>query len=184
MIDLKNLLQKLNVTKTAAVVVSLILLVSFQNCRQKLGDSLLSQGDSSNTGVIAQRISTSDLNSIEFVGKSASSVTTVLRLNAIDNKFILNSSAQKYCLTTSDAFELSEILKDAEVCETKNTDPNLMCTMIYEYPYATLSFQNKSVKLGESTSGCQRTDLCGSYPDIFKGYFQNLIKTAASRSCN
>lgn len=53
-------------------------------------------------------------------------------------------------------------LAKAQFClPPQNTDPNRMCTMIYGYPYAVLFAGQQELRLGESTSGCDKgPDIC------------------------
>lgn len=77
--------------------------------------------------------------------------------------------------------ELRSILSGAEICEPladEKVSEDMICTMVYTYPYATLVSQQDQVKLGEKVSGCDvPVDLCGQKSAQLKAWAKAVVES-------
>lgn len=168
-----------------------ILIVSFQNCAQRRVD--LEQSDTSglpsnkSTGEVIEMPITEvkkvvlwDSSGMQFLDLDLSNG----RMTAFEEGGTV--LGKNYCLSSNELSEVKTILLNASVCEPR-LDPQLkdqVCTMLYQYPYASIDTGKNEYRLGEMTSGCDLpTDLCGDKASMLKNFVSSVISTLPNKSC-
>lgn len=174
--------RKLKMATTAASAV--VLMVAFQNCGRS--DLLSAAANSAISGE-----ANVDYNKIQ--AKQFHEIVINDGLNArsfdldIDSGVAMSLDNKRYCLDDLDRQQIQDILSLAEVCEPMNKpiNPDLVCSMIYKFPYAELRSSGQAYKLGESRDGCDiPVDLCGDGAAELKSYIGGLLARIDSLACN
>lgn len=98
-----------------------------------------------------------------------------------------NTRGNRYCLSATELYELQTILKNSSVCvPTVDFDKakNQVCTMNYEFPYASLMNEKDEFRLGEKNNGCDEpADLCGDRGPMLKNYIASILAQLSSKPC-
>ncbi len=98
----------------------------------------------------------------------------------------LNAASDTFCLNDELKNELQSILVSASICEKSDQDADQLCAAVILPEYASLQTEADSYSLGAATDSCgsNSVDLCGSEPDLLKGYTKHLDSQLQNLKCN
>lgn len=104
----------------------------------------------------------------------------------VDSGIVRDGSGNRFCLDSSSIQEIQNILASANVCQpTPSNDPDVVCTMIYKYPYARLKSASLDLALGEARNGCDKgMDLCGDAASKLRVFVSGVISRIDGMRCN
>lgn len=181
--------------KAFAIFAFLILIFSFQNCSQNSNLKNLSKTEDENKKEYPNVVVPADTefliitNDLEKSGIVAENFKLDVQRGVaeIENPQS-KEKGESYCLTEDQQEELQSILEQSQVCYPEHKeveDDDRVCTMEYKYPYATLLAPYFEVKLGETSSGCDKPiDLCEEKSDMLKGFVSYLLKNLKKQACH
>lgn len=172
--------------KKYSVLVSLaaFLIIFFQNCGK--APSVDNNGEVAGVGQANQQY-----NKYEVGSFATLSLWDFLKSRFLDvdvNSGVITAFEQggqvkgaTYQLGADKLNELKAILLGAEICEPvaeQKVSEDMMCTMVYTYPYATLVGGQDQVKLGEKVNGCDKpVDLCGQKAEALKAWAKVVVES-------
>ncbi len=174
-----------------SIAFAAIVLFSFQNCNKAGFHSEMAGRAFPETvlSVDKQNISEMNVGAIQFFISDSKVVTQsgntyqlkfnkVLELNMGSGELIesndVDSTVGQYCVPTTVMTEMTDMLKNAQVCrEKQNLPEGTVCAQVYQTPYAKLMTSSSDIDLGTATDSCNnnKTDLCGDA----KAQFQTMI---------
>lgn len=174
----RRLMHKVRVGLATGAVI--ILMFAFQNCAQSM--------DLSAAGQISHLSSDYKISTAGFRTLVMNDFDRNRTLDVdLDSGVILSSDNNRYCLDDGDKAQLVAILDGAEICEPADRalPPDVVCAMIYQFPYAELRSPAEVYKLGERRDGCdQPVDLCGGRAAQLKSFVQDILPRVDGMVCN
>jgi hypothetical protein len=181
--------------KWFAIVASLILIVSFQNCAPTALPKILNSNSKYLVGYDQKSIS--DYSNLTFGSFAVGSEYTV-DLNNLDSGqaevkkldptgSVVSNGVR--CLSTSDISKLKAILKDAKVClPILNYEAlkGVECSQDYGIPYGSVKNASHEDRLGEKNNGCDvPKGLCDDDQDLELHKFANqMTLVLETQPCN
>ena len=163
------------------LVASGILLLSFQNCSQH--KSSLQTDSSTPTQNKIEDPVLSQADSLDILTQGDQRVS----LNLKTGELVQDSSGilVKKCLPESIRAEILDILANSNLCETPQPGPEILCAQIYSAPYSEFHWADKSIKVGEAFSSCQKdVDLCGQDGKLLRGILRDVVSRWDEWSCD
>lgn len=181
--------------KLVFFIATFLIIVSFQNCGQapQISNSESSESKTSTDGSY-NKYSTEGVESLvmwdfqrqQFLDLNLNS-GKVLPFEQYGSEVAKATEQVDKCASPEDLQRLQQILQESIICEPVVQADQLkdkVCTMVYEYPYASLVGGGDEVKLGERTSGCdQPVDLCGDKATLLKQFVTSFIQNLDSKNC-
>lgn len=172
----------------------LFVIVSFQNCSQP-PESI--QQESNQTSVDEKSFNKYSTDGVQNIVMWDFERQQFLDLNLESGQILpfeqygsdVSKTAESVpkCASSEDLAKLNEILQGSSICEPVQSADQFKdraCTMLYEYPYASLLGGGDEVKLGERTSGCdQPVDLCGDKAALLKQFVTTFIQNLDQKNC-
>lgn len=174
------------------ITISAFILIQFQNCSKH--DSSSSDSVSSTSGKISNNqeydlISTKEFRKLVLWDHIKAQFVD---LNLDNGKMIAYEEygsvrTDQFCLTSEELQKANQIMSASDICDPKvslDEPQEVMCSMMYVYPYVTLISPVKELKLGEMTSGCDKpTDLCGENAAKLKEFVSSVISSLELHKC-
>ncbi len=167
-----------------------LLMVSFQNCSQHNFATQQSVGES--TTALSKSAGVQPATDFTQLTLWDNQNQQILDVNLTNGEMVAfedygSVRGAKFCLTADELTEVKTILANSSVCvpdiDLKNAKDQI-CTMLYQYPYASLSNAKDEIKLGERTSGCdQPSDLCDDKGAMLKNFSASVLKNLEQRKC-
>jgi len=180
--------------KYGAIFAFTILVVSFQNCSQPgvgpVGAFNSQNPDSSKKVALDSAEQMIVINNVELSGLRDEAYSIDLNNGMIvPGSFEGHSvpSSKSFCATQEQIEELKILLSTSEVCvpPAKEVPENQICTLEYQYPYATLLSEKLELKLGEAKGGCDESvDLCGQQKELLRGWISHLLSELKKQECS
>ena len=182
---------------------AVLVLFSFQNCNKATFHSEMAGRVFPEIAfsVDKQNISEMNVGAIQFFISDSKVVTQagntyelkfnkVLELNMDSGELIesndVDSAVGQYCVPSAVMAEMTDLLKNAQVCrEKQNLPEGTVCAQVYQMPYAKLMTSNSDVDLGTATDSCNnnKTDLCGDAKVQFQAMIIRLNASYAGYVC-
>ena len=179
--------------KFGAIFAFTILVLSFQNCSQPgiaPEGELISQNSNSPQKVALDSaeqmivINNSKLSGLSDEAYSIDLSNGMVIPGSLEGVGL--PSSKSFCATQEQIEELKVLLSSSEVCvpPVNVVDENQVCTLEYQYPYATLMSDQLELKLGEKRGGCEQpVDLCGQQKELLRGWISHLLTQLKSQEC-
>ena len=163
------------------------LILSFQNCAKSPQDNGVA--DPGETPITFNKVPASDYKSMTLWdydnGQFLDLDLKTGRMTAFEEYGYVRGD--QFCLSETEKTTLAEIMENAEICNPKNNGTSMQdqaCSMVYRYPYASLTNGSEEIKLGEKTNGCELPiDLCGEKGQLLKKFVASVVATIKSHSC-
>ena len=179
--------------KIGAIFVFTILVLSFQNCSQPglnpTGEQASQYPNSPQKIALDTAEQMIVINNSNLSGLSDEAYSIDLSNGMVipgSLEGVGTPSSKSFCATQEQLEELKVLLSSSEVCvpPVKVLDENQICTLEYQYPYATLVSDKLELKLGEKKGGCdQEIDLCGQQKELLRGWISHLLTQLKSQAC-
>ncbi len=183
----------------AGIFSAFLIVFSFQNCSQApRADEVTYSAEltSMKVDLQSERMKQVDFliqenESVTRAGRTYSiAVNKTLQVDLITGIFKIASDLgldpNDYCLTDSLKQELLTILKGSQICKNPDIASDKVCTMVLKPSYAQILTDVDHYDLGSANNGCGAgsVDLCGSQPDMLKGFIAALKNQYKSLSCH
>lgn len=179
-----------------------VVLFSFQNCNKAAFHSeMAGRSLGISTNLEKQNVNDMNVGAIQLFMPDSKVITQsgssyqlkfnkILEINLDSGQMIesndVDSTVGQYCLPAAVMTEITEMLKNAQVCREKlNLPEGTVCAQVYKMPYARLMTSNSDVDLGVATDSCNnnKTDLCGDAKVQFQDMITRLNANYASYIC-
>ena len=179
----------MNLSKLLILISAFLLVVTFQNCNDQTYldpnnpmDNELLNGNSVSVGTPSE---------VKFNLRPLSLPTIgIPNQNAVINlengQVNVDGFNNPLCIPDDFLKELKGILNSSEICPAVVPDPEMMCAMVYEFPYTVLVYEDgNEISLGEKVSSCQlKTHLCSPNKDLLKTYLSKVAANIDQFACD
>ncbi len=166
------------------LVISGVLLVTFQNCsRQSINSGA---GTDSSASLPQSKIADPTLAQAESLDILTQS-DDVVNLNLTSGEMIQNVQGVlvKKCLSEDELGKLQDLLSNSQLCQFDPPGPDVLCAQVYSSPYSEIHWTDKSVKVGEAYSSCQKNiDLCGNDGLLLRSLLKDILTRWNEWSCD
>jgi hypothetical protein len=160
-----------------------MLLLSFQNCSEQSGKNHSSTNVLPQTKV--QDPSLAQATHVDILTRDESQrISLDLRTGEMTQKSQVGAVDRK-CLSESMRAQILDLMNNSDLCQFEEPGPAVACAMVYSAPYSEIHWPDKSIKVGEARSSCQKDiDLCGQDGKILRGLLRDVVTRWSEWSCD
>lgn len=159
-----------------------VLLLSFQNCSNQKLESEAGLNSPTQTKIDDPILAQAQ--SLDILTQNDQQKIS-LNLRTGDLIQQTSSGSVRKCLSESMRGQIYDLLQNSNLCESPVPASDALCAQIYAAPYGEIHWANKSIRVGEAYSSCQKdVDLCGQDGMILRGLLRDIISRWSEWSCD